>query len=190
MVTFPVGLATQKLLLQKGQQLFSQGGDVENIYLITAGRIKLIRTTIDGTPVVLHIGQAGETVAEASLFSKKYHCSAVADVDSKVTFIKKQALLDFLEDNPKEMYRLLALLACQVRDLRAINEIKNIRSAQERILAFIRCNVDENKEMNLEISLKDTAHRIGLAHETFYRELKQLEALGIISRKSSQIKLL
>ena len=186
---FSTILNPKSLLLNKGSKLFKQGDDVNHIYFIQKGKIKLIRSTIDGSPVVLHIAQQGETIAEASLFSDQYHCSALADLNSEVLLVKKQTLINFLQENPIAMMELLAVFSRQIRNLRTISEIKNIRSAKERTLAFIRSNVDTNKKLKLELSLKDTAHNIGLAHETFYRELKILEESGIIKRYSDHIKL-
>jgi len=71
-----------------------------------------------------------------------------------------------------------------------MNEIKNIRSASERIYAFFESKVNNECEFTLNISLKDIACKIGLAHETFYRELKILETSGKLHRDSSRIKLL
>ncbi len=68
--------------------------------------------------------------------------------------------------------------------------MKNIRSANERILSYIKTNANENQELRLNLSLKDIAYKIGLAHETFYRELKILEALGEIKRYPDRIKLI
>jgi len=180
----------QSLSLNKGDKLFNQGDSVTNIYFIENGKIKLTRNTLDGSLLILHIGQQGESIAEASIFSDQYHCSAVAAVDSEILFVKKHKLLQVLNETPKAMMDLLAVFSRQVRDLRAINEMRNIRSASERTLAFIRCNVNENKEMKLDGSLKDIAHKIGLAHETFYRELKNLENSGMLTRNPDRITLL
>ena len=192
-VSFFEGLADELkpkvLFFAKGDTIFKQKDNVTNIFHIQSGRIQLIRNTIDGTPIILHTGQQGETIAEASLFSSHHHCSAVATLASEIHAVNKQALLQYLEDKPEKMKNLLALFAGQVRDLRAINEIKNIRSANERILTFIRNNTNDNKEIILESSLKDIAYKIGLAHETFYRELKNLEDSGIISKDEKMIKL-
>lgn len=184
---FPTVLNPQSVFISKGDKLFKQGDCVTNIYFIKVGKIKLIRNTRDGTPIVLHIGQQGESIAEASLFSDQYHCSAIVASNSEILFTKKHVLVQFLGNNPDVMIELLALFSRQVRDLRAINEIKNIRSAKERILSFIKSNVDENNELKLNSSLKDMAHKIGLAHETFYRELKTLETSGKIHRSNDQI---
>jgi CRP-like cAMP-binding protein len=182
-------LKPKTLFLTKGETLFKQKDDVVNIFYLQSGKIQLIRNTIDGTPVILHTGQQSETFAEASLFSNQYHCSAIATLASEIQYVNKKALLEYLEDNPSEMKTLLSIFAGQVRDLRATNEIKNIRSANERILSFVRNNVNDQKEMMLDSSLKSLAYKIGLTHETFYRELKKLEVSGIITRTSHCIKL-
>ncbi len=190
MVIFPESLTRQNISLKKGETLFNQGDSVERIYFIKKGKVKLIRSTIDGTAVVLHTGLASETIAEASLFSEHYHCSAQADVVTSLQSVGKQALLQHLQDNPQEMTQLLAIFSRQVRDLRAMNEIKNIRSAEERILAYLRCNINGDRIIKLEPSLKELAHHIGLAHETFYRALKKLEVNRSILRNKHEIKLL
>lgn len=176
-------------VLDRGEVLFQQGGAVERVYCVKTGKVELVRTTIEGTPITLHTAQSGETFAEASLFSDKYHCTAIANSPAEVLYLRKLELLNYLEQNPAAMKNLLLTFSHQVRELRAINEIKNIRSAKERILAFIRGEMDENKELVLSMPLKDIAHRIGLAHETFYREIKKLEKSGQIIRYDRSIKL-
>ena len=183
-------IKTQNSSLNKGEALFEQNNDVSKVFFIKSGRIKLIRHTVDGNPIILHIGQMGEFIAEASLFSDRYHCSAIADQTSEVVSVIKKDFLTFLHENPHEMKILLAIFANQVRDLRALNEIKNIKSANERILTFIRNNINSDKKIPINTSLKDIAYKIGLTHETFYRELKKLEKSGIILRDDESITLL
>jgi len=183
-------LNSSKLSLKKGESLFLQNAAVVNMYYISAGRLTLQRDTVDGSPVVLHVAFSGEIIAEASLFSKENHCSAIADTRTEVSYVRKTDLIAFLEKDPVAMRQLLILYAHQIRSLRAINEIKNIRSATQRTLAFLRNEMDAKKEVKLSISLKDVAYRIGLSHETFYRTLKSLENNKQISRHGRLIRLL
>ena len=92
---FPSELSPQKITLSKGNRLFKQGERVTHIYFIEKGNIKLIRNTRDGTPVILHIGHNKESIAEASLFSQNYHCTAVVNTASEVSLVKKKNLLIF-----------------------------------------------------------------------------------------------
>jgi CRP-like cAMP-binding protein len=174
----------------KGDYLFQQGDQVVHFHYVKSGKVKLTRDTIEGSQVLIYVAMPGESIAEASLFFDEYHCSAVADSESVVVAYRKSTLLAYLEQNPAAMKDMLKVFAGQVRALRAINEIKNIRSAKERILAFIRHTMNEHQEVHLEMSLKDIAYQIGLAHETFYRELKKLEQDNILIRKEGYLKLL
>jgi CRP-like cAMP-binding protein len=187
---FPKDLPVSYLMLAKGESLFSQGNSVSKIYFINSGRIKLVRNTIEGSSVVIHIGSSGETIAEASIFSDCYHCTAIADSISEVSFVKKSALLSLLKSKPEETLKLLAIFSGQIRDLRSLSEIKNIRSANKRIMSYLMSNMNENKEVIINTSLKDIAQNIGLAHETFYRELKSLEESEQVKRLTKSIKLL
>lgn len=54
------------------------------MYQIHSGRLKLVRDTVDGNAVVLHVGNTGDTIAEASLVSTHYHCSAIIDAPKEV----------------------------------------------------------------------------------------------------------
>ena len=148
-----VKLKPTKLLLGKGESLFFQGDHVVNLYFVKTGKVKLIRNTLEGGQMMMHAALPGETFAEASLFSKEYHCSAIAELESEIISYKKSEFLRDIEQNPAVMKKLLKIFSQQVRDLRAINEIKNIHSAKDRILAFIRNEMDENKEVNLNMSL-------------------------------------
>jgi len=183
-------MKVDKLSLSKGDFLFHQGEQIVNFFYVKTGRIKLIRDTIEGGQALVYVSLTGETLAEASLFSDTYHCSAIADSESEIVAYKKSELLLYLEQDSVAMKALLKMLAQQVRDLRTINEIKNIHSAKDRILAFMKYEMNEHREVHLEISLKDTAYKIGLAHETFYRMLRQLQQEKLLIRQGGCLKLL
>ena len=89
------------------------------------GRIKPVKYAIEGVQVMQHVALSGESLAEASLFASRYHCSAVADLNTELL-----------------MKHLLGLLTRQVRELRMLNELKNIRSARECVLVFVHNQVD------------------------------------------------
>ncbi len=181
-------LSSSTLNLKKGDRVFKQGESVNSIYYITQGRVKLVRNTLEGTPIVIHVAYAGEGIAEASLFSDEYHCSALVDANTKIAAFSKVELLKYLQNNPNSMMDLLKQLTYQVRDLRMLNEIKSIYSAEDKVLTYLATK--GSKDFDSRLSLKDIAQKIGMAHETFYRTLKVLENKGEISRDGNQIKLI
>ena len=168
--------------VKKGTFLFQQGHPVEHIYLLTKGRIRLMRHTPDGDIVVMHQANAGEMIAEASLFAETYHCSAVADLSSEVRVAMRDSTLSEITNSPELSQSVLRAFARQVRDLRSLIVIRNTRSARDRALSYLRSIAMPNGKIQLEISIHDLAYKLGLAHETLYRVLRKLDDEGIIDR--------
>ena len=66
-----------------GQRLFRQGDRLNNFYLVTSGRVKLIRYTIEGRMVVLQVVRRGESLSADALNSKIYSYTAIAEVETR-----------------------------------------------------------------------------------------------------------
>lgn len=171
--------------LKKNSCLFAQGSQVKRMHFIVNGRIKLIRHPIDGEDVVLHVATAGEMIAEASLFVEVYHCSAIVDQLTMVRCIDRDLVLESILKDENITKDVMRLFAKQIRDLRGLHELRNIRSAQARILAYLETLQGTSSTITLNMSLKDMAYRLGLAHETLYREMRNLETKGKIKRLST-----
>ena len=78
--------------VKAGQNLFRTGGRTAGLYEILKGKVRLVRVDRSGREAVLQVASAGETLAEASLFSSTYHCDAVAITDSVVRLIQGPSL--------------------------------------------------------------------------------------------------
>jgi CRP-like cAMP-binding protein len=176
--------------LAAGDKLFQAGDRAVAIYRVEIGRLRLIRRTADDRLVVLHTARAGELFAEASLFSDAYHCDAVAVVSSRVRVHPKAALLAAFRTDRGLAEAFMARLAHQVQDLRARLELRNIRSARERVLQYLwqRAETDR-RSVAIEGPYQDIAAEIGLTREALYRTLARLEAEGVLARDHSGITL-
>jgi CRP-like cAMP-binding protein len=150
-----------------------------------------VRHLDDGGTVTLHVARAGESFAEAALFSPVYHCDAIADEPSQVTIHAKDALLRTLGSDPDAATDFMARLARQVMGLRSRLELRNIRSARKRVMQYLRLSRREGTDsVTFEQSLKDVAGEIGLSHEAFYRTLAGLEKDGRIERHGRTLRIL
>jgi len=168
--------------------LFRQGNKASAIFEVQEGRLRLLRSTIDSRPVVLHTARQGDLLAEAALFADTYHCDAVAAIASRVYVYPKRDLLTALRNDPAISERFMAVLARQIQALRTRLEERNIRSARERVLHHLALATGKGgRTIRLEGSLIDLAAELGLTHETLYRTLAHLEKTGVIARTRSEI---
>ena len=169
--------------LETGEALFRQGDAATAVFAVITGRVRLVRHLGDGSTVALHAAQADETLAEAALFADAYHCDAVAEIPSEVTIVPKADLLAALAVDPQACLTLARALASHVRDLRSQLELRNVRSAPERIFCWLRLHsAGVPPTVRVSRPWTEIAAEIGLTREAIYRALAVLERDGRIRR--------
>ncbi|MCF8476833.1 MAG: Crp/Fnr family transcriptional regulator [Pseudolabrys sp.] len=176
-------LAASDRKLKSGEVLFRQGDKTVAFFEVVSGRVRLVRVDRAGREAVLYVAGAGETLAEASLFSAHYHCDAIAGSDAVVRAYSKPAVLAAFAKDPKAAQAFTATLARQVMNLRTRIEQRNIRSARDRVRHYLSVNAGrDGRAVALPGTLKDLAAELGLTHEALYRTLAALERGGEIKR--------
>jgi CRP-like cAMP-binding protein len=174
--------------LAPGELLFRQGETAAAIYKVESGRLRLIRRTVDDHLVILHTARRGEFFAEASLFADAYHCDAVAAAQSIVRVYRKEIVINALRTDPALAEAFMARLARQLQELRARMELRNIRSARDRVLQYLRlCAGIGGRSIALDGQLQDIAAEIGITREVLYRTLAALETEGHLTRTETAI---
>jgi CRP-like cAMP-binding protein len=176
--------------LKAGQTLFRLGDRTAGLYEIVHGKVRLARVDASGREAILYVAAAGDTIAEASLFSPTYHCDAIAVGDALVRIYPKAAILAAFARDPKAAQAFMATLARQVMSLRTQLEQRNIHSARDRIRHYFAVNVGaDGKTIALPGTVKDLAAGLGLTHEALYRTLSVMVAEGEIERHKGEIRL-
>ena len=158
-----------------GTAVFRQDDPSRGPYLLVSGAVEMVRHTEAGHRIVLHQAHASETLAEASLFSHRYHCACIASSDSRLILLDKTVVLDRMERDAGFALALLKRMASQVQGYRRQIEILAIRGAEERVLAALDAFGQSG-------SVMDFAARIGLSHEATYRALSSLTRRGMVER--------
>ena len=172
--------------LQPGEALFQSGNKTIGLYEVLKGTVRLVRTDQSGREAVLQTASAGDTLAEASLFSSAYHCDAIAKTEAVVRLYPKTPLLSELKRDPKFLQAFAAMLARQVMTLRTRLERRNIHSARDRVRHFLVLSIGaDGRTVALPGTLKELAADLGLTHEALYRTLARMEAAGEIKRTGS-----
>ena len=175
-------------VLASGEPLFRQGDRAAAIYKVESGRLRLIRRTVDDHLVILHTARRGEFFAEASLFADAYHCDAVAAAPSSVRVYPKQVVKEAMRADPTLAEAFMARLARQLQELRARMELRNIRSARDRVLQYLRLRAGTHGHgIVIEGQLQDIAGEIGMTREALYRTLAALETEGQLTRTETVI---
>lgn len=178
------------LHVEADEPVFRQGDAVHAIFQVREGAVAMVRHLSDGAMLTIATASAGETFAEAALFSERYHCDAVARTRSVIAAAPVSAIKARLEVEPKLAIELAEAFAAQVRLLRALIEIQRIKRAPDRLLAWLRWRASGNPPLvEAPDAWSRVASSIGLTPEALYRALRTLEEDKLISRDDRTITL-
>jgi CRP-like cAMP-binding protein len=119
------------------------------------------------------------------LFAEKYHCDARAEGRAVVECLPAALLRQRLVEQPELALRLVARLCGQLREVRAMLELRGSRSARDRVLRYL-ASFGSGVAAG-EVSLQTVAHQIGLRPETLYRTLALLHRSGLVARRGRRI---
>ena len=170
-----------------GQRLFRQGDRARNFYIVTSGRVKLVRYTIEGRMVVLQTIRGGESLGENTIVTNAYSCTAIAEVETRAIAYPQPLLTEAL-DYAELAEDFITKLISKIQSLEVGLELLQIRSAHLRLLQYLQYNAVSNI-VDLDRPLKEVAAELNLAPRTLSRALARLEYEGRITRQGDSIEL-
>jgi CRP-like cAMP-binding protein len=175
--------------LGRGEPLFRQGEPATAVFLILRGRIRMVRHLASGDRVTIHTGRTGELFAEGALFSNVYQCDAIAAEPTRVRACSKAEMLAAIGGSPSTMLGLLEQVTHLLHHARAMLELRNVRSADKRVLQHLRLSASKDSAVVFDRPLLEVAEDLGLTHEAYYRALATLAHTGVIKRTGRTIQL-
>jgi CRP-like cAMP-binding protein len=192
-----VGAATTEQRVAVGAALFRRGDPCDGMYLIVLGRVKLALLAHGGAEKVVEILGPGQSFGEAVLFTGAPHkLYAEAIADSLLLHIRRNAVLDTVERNPKFARRMLNELSQRLCRRIADIEAYTLKSATERVTAYLLAELDEHvspgqaADVMLDASKSVLASRLNITREHFSRILHELSQAGLIRVNGRNIHLL
>ncbi len=191
--TIPTNLARllppesgRRLLLVKGEYVFAADDETCGLFQVETGLVRLVRRAIDGSDVTLHIARPGDMFAEASLFAERYHCDAIAEQPTALLVFNKACVRAALGSDPIHALQWIEHLSKQVQSLRAQAAMLSLKTAEDRVLSYLRVRCAGATVVAIDRPWKVIASELGLTHEALYRTLAKLESKGLIRRDRAQ----
>ncbi|PTM39398.1 CRP-like cAMP-binding protein [Bosea sp. 124] len=150
-----------------GAALFHRGDSVVGLHIMREGTAHLIRHQDDGAALILQRARPGAVLAEASLYSARYHCDARAETHVRTGMVLKPDLLRALETDVAVASAWASHLAHEVQRARLLSEILSLKTVKARLRAWIVWNgaLPPRGQWHM------IATEIGVTAEAFYREI-------------------
>ena len=163
-----LNLSPRRQLVRRGTTVFCRGDRVTSVFMVDDGAVLLQRAQESGTVITLQRAEAGDVLAEASVYAKTYHCDAVVSDDARLLVVRRRHFLTQLTSN--------TLLA----ELWATHLAKTIQSARAQVDILSRGTVAarldgwmawKDRGLPPKGEWKSLAEDIGVTPEALYREI-------------------
>jgi len=153
--------------LVPGAYLFHRDEPVAALYIVVEGEVQLTRHQEGGGAIILQRAGPGDILAEASVFSPRYHCDGVARTGAVVQSLGKAKFLDRFRNDPEFAEAWASHLAREVQATRFRSEILTLRTVAERLDAWLAWhgNLPRKGEW------VQFAFQVGVSPEALYREM-------------------
>lgn len=176
---------TAETRLKTGAYLYYEGDEVEWLYQVTSGVLRLTRLLSDGRRQVIAFGYPGDIVGFPSADIHHTDCEALTDV--RLQPFRRSAL----ESGEGDPQLHTALLQAALREISGMQDhfmMLGRKSASEKLASFLcvlaeRVGIDLGayRSVTLPMSRSDIADFLGLTTETVSRTFTQLRKSKIIA---------
>lgn len=172
--------------LRRGDILFSEGDDGDQLYVVTSGKIKLGRTSPDGRENLLAILGPGQMFGELSFFDPgPRSATATAVTDVALKGLGHEALGPVLKDHPDVAHALLNQLAGRLRrtnevvgDLVFSDVPGRVSKALLDLAARFGREADDGIHVNHDLTQEELAQLVGASRETVNKALADFASRG------------
>ena len=171
--------------LKPGAYLFYEGDDMEFLYQVTSGVLRLTRLLADGRRQVIAFGYPGDIIGFSSNGIHHTDCKALTDV--RLQPFRRSAL----ERGEGDRILHAAFLQAALREISSMQDhfmVLGRKSASEKLASFL-CMLDERvwadlgayRSVTLPMNRADIADFLALTTETVSRTFTQLRKSKIIA---------
>ncbi len=182
----------------RGRALFNEGDPGDRLYVVTAGKIKLGRTSADGRENLLAVLGPGEMFGELSLFDPGPRtATATAVTDSRLIGLGHGDLQPWLAGRPEVAGQLLTALA---RRLRRTNEsladlvFSDVPGRVAKALLDLAQRFGTPTEQGLhvthDLTQEELAQLVGASRETVNKALADFAQRGWVRLEARAVDIL
>lgn len=169
---------------QRGETIFFEGDPGIGFYMVSEGRVKIFKMSLNGKEHILHIFGEGEPFGEVPVFhNQPFPATAEALVKSTVLFFPRDRFVQLVIKTPSIALNMLAVLSMRLRRFASQIESLSLKEVPERLAGYLLYLLEEQgKEdsVDLEISKGQLASLLGTIPETLSRIFAKMTEEGLI----------
>ena len=172
--------------LSRGQVLFKEGDEGDQLFVVVDGKLKLGTTSNGGRENLLSILGPGDMFGELSLFDPGPRtATATAVVDSKLLALANDQVIGWVKEHPQVSLHLLGRLAQSLRKANDVLSDLVFADVPGRVAKAIielgerfGTKKDDGLHVNHELTQEELAQLVGASRETVNKALADFASRG------------
>ena len=177
----------------KGETVFHLMEDANRIGVVLEGRVQAQKLFPNGSQINVSIRNPGELIGPAAVFSRsqKYPCDVVSLEPVTIMMFRREDILMLLQKDLRIMKNFMAELATATYMLQQRLELLSYSGIAQKAAFYLLINTRQSGKNVIRIpdSVSNWAMIMNVSRSSLHRELKKLEAEGIISYDPPTVKI-
>lgn len=180
---------------QPGEYLFFEGDPAKRMYVVAAGKVKLVKHSESGQDVILQVFTRGQVFGGiAFLVGATYPASAQAQTAVTVLSISSETFREIVHRHPDVALIVVRVLGTrlmqtqeQVRQLVAERVERRLARLLLRLADQVGEPVDDGVRIGMRVTRQDLADMTGTTVETVSRTISRWRRQGIVQAGREEI---
>ena len=169
----------------KGEIVFHLMEDANRIGVVLEGRVQAQKPFPNGSQINVSIRNPGELIGPAAVFSRsqKYPCDVVSLEPVTIMMFRREDILLLLQKDLRIMKNFMAELATATYMLQQRLELLSYSGIAQKAAFYLLIHTRQSGKNVIRIpdSVSNWAMIMNVSRSSLHRELKKLEASGVIS---------
>ncbi|MDI9413685.1 MAG: Crp/Fnr family transcriptional regulator [Bacillota bacterium] len=177
----------RQISVVKGEQIYAMDDEVQSLFVVNAGRVKIYRLSDTGKEQVLRVLGSGDFMGELSLFSdaKMDHYAECIE-DGTMCVIDGVLLRELMIKYPLIALKLLEEVSGRLAKTEQLLEDISLHSVERRLAQKLLRLSKDSDEVVLEMTKRDFASQMGMSQETLSRKLSWFQELNLIEQQGQR----
>jgi CRP-like cAMP-binding protein len=174
----------ETLDLQRGDVLFAEGDKPDRLYVTLSGRIAMVNRSIDGRESVVALMEDGDLFGEMPLFDQQARSTDARALEpSTAVAIPYAPLRSIYEDDPKQLWHVVALLANRLRAMDGVLADSVFLDVTGRTAKRLLEIAGDHDEFALPVTQEELAGMVGASRERVNKAIASFIRLGWLEQR-------
>ncbi len=170
--------------LKRGDVLFREDDEPKNLFVTLSGRVAMVNRSIDGRESVVALMERGDLFGEMPLFDQRNRSTDGRALEaSEVLAIPYEPLRRLYEEQPEQLWRVVALLAARLRAMDGVLADSVFLDVTGRTAKRLLEIAGDTDEFALPVTQEELAGMVGASRERVNKAIASFVRLGWIEQR-------